>query len=84
MKNRLLKMLVLVLLMQPFVVVVHAQSAIGEVKVEEVATETPETKTATPERRSRLKFKSAGPACMCGNELSEKDIAAQQQRENSK
>jgi hypothetical protein len=44
-----------------------------------VTSVTPETQlsqeAAVPSVRSRLKFKGAGPVCMCNSGLSERDIA---------
>lgn len=43
------------------------------------ATAVPQQSAVEP-RQPRLKFKSSGPTCMCGNELTGKDLTATQQK----
>jgi len=44
-----------------------------------VATAAPQQSAAEP-RQPRLRFKSSGPTCMCGNELTGKDLTAIQEK----
>lgn len=43
------------------------------------ATAAPQQSAAEP-RQPRLRFKSSGPTCMCGNELTGKDLTAIQEK----
>lgn len=44
-----------------------------------VGTAAPQQSAAEP-RQPRLRFKSSGPTCMCGNELTGKDLTAIQEK----
>lgn len=52
----------------------------SEIETDELEAESPEAN----KKRPRLKFKSKGPACMCADGLSEKDIQQQQIRPKSR
>jgi hypothetical protein len=55
----------------------NADSSTIETVTETVQQKTP-VKGMLPAAKGRLKFKSAGPMCICGEGLSERDIAQQQ------
>jgi len=54
--------------------VVKADSLALRVPPPEMATQATQVKGWVPVAKGRLKFKSAGPVCICGEGLSERDI----------